>query len=64
MTDGAGIVAPLRETPRGRSYQLRIMAVSAAITLVGQLSGHHALNLLDRNSYPELTAMLKRALHL
>jgi methyl-accepting chemotaxis protein len=37
LTDGAGIVAPLRETPRGRSYQLRIMAVSAAITLVSVL---------------------------
>lgn len=37
---------------------------SAAITLVGQLSGHRALNLLDRNSYPELTAMLKKALQM
>jgi hypothetical protein len=31
---------------------------------VGQLSGQRALNLLDRNSYPELTAMLKKALDL
>ena len=37
---------------------------SAAIRLVGELSGLRALNLLDRNSYPELLAMLQKALDL
>ena len=36
----------------------------AAISLVRELSGHRALNLLDRNTYPELTALLKQALDL
>jgi hypothetical protein len=36
----------------------------AAIRLVKDLSGHHALNLLDRNSYPELVGLLKQALTL
>jgi len=35
---------------------------TAAIALVKQLSGHKALNLLDRNSYPELVALLTQAL--
>lgn len=37
---------------------------SAAITLVSHLSGLHALNLLDRNNYPELLTLLKTALGL
>jgi hypothetical protein len=37
---------------------------SAAIRLVGELSGLRALNLLDRDSYPELLAMLQKALTL
>ncbi|RPH97754.1 MAG: hypothetical protein EHM68_07150 [Lysobacterales bacterium] len=37
---------------------------SAAIRLVGELSGLRALNLLDRDSYPELLAMLQKALAL
>jgi hypothetical protein len=36
----------------------------AAVRLVRQLSGHHALNLLDRRNYPELVGLLKRALDL
>jgi hypothetical protein len=36
----------------------------AAIQLVQELSGLAALNLLDRNSYPKLIEMLKRALRL
>jgi hypothetical protein len=34
----------------------------AAIQLVGQLSGHRALNLLDRRCYPELVELLTGAL--
>jgi hypothetical protein len=34
----------------------------AAIDLVRQLSGHQAMNLLDRNTYPELAELLQRAL--
>jgi hypothetical protein len=37
---------------------------SAAIRLVNQLSGLPALNLLDRNTYPELITLLKKALEL
>jgi hypothetical protein len=37
---------------------------TAATRLVRQLSGHRALNLLDRRTYPELVAMLKEALQL
>jgi hypothetical protein len=37
---------------------------SAAKSLVRQLSGHHAVNLLDRRVYPELVEMLKQALEL
>jgi hypothetical protein len=37
---------------------------SAAIRLVGELSGLRALNLLDRDSYPELLTMLQKALAL
>jgi hypothetical protein len=36
----------------------------AAVRLVRQLSGHHALNLLDRRNYPELVDLLKEALGL
>jgi hypothetical protein len=36
----------------------------AAVRLVRDLSGHRALNLLDRNTYPELVDLLKRALDL
>jgi hypothetical protein len=36
----------------------------AAIQLVKDLTGLEALNLLDRNSYPRLTEMLRRALRL
>jgi hypothetical protein len=35
---------------------------TAAITLVKELSGHKALSLVDRNTYPELLALLKEAL--
>lgn len=37
---------------------------TAAIDLVRELSGHHALNLLDRSTYPELVALLRKALGL
>jgi hypothetical protein len=37
---------------------------TAATRLVRELSGHHALNLLDRNTYPELVSLLKNALQL
>jgi hypothetical protein len=37
---------------------------TAATRLVRELSGHRALNLLDRNTYPELVALLKKALSL
>lgn len=37
---------------------------TAGTRLVRQLSGHHALNLLDRNTYPELVALLQEALQL
>jgi hypothetical protein len=37
---------------------------SAAITLVGHLSGLPAMNLLDRNNYPELLTLLQKALGL
>jgi len=36
----------------------------AAVRLVRELSGHRALNLLDRNTYPELVDLLKKALSL
>ena len=36
----------------------------AAVRLVKQLSGHRALNLLDRRNYPELATLLKHALDL
>lgn len=36
---------------------------TAAIQLVRQLSGHRALSLLDRRTYPELVALLKEALN-
>jgi hypothetical protein len=35
---------------------------TAAIALVKELSGHKALSLLDRNTYPELVALLTEAL--
>ena len=34
----------------------------AAIDLVWELSGHQAMNLLDRNTHPQLVELLKRAL--
>lgn len=37
---------------------------TAAVALVKELSGHKALNLLDRNTYPELVTLLKKALNL
>jgi len=37
---------------------------TAATSLVRQLSGLHALNLLDRSNYPELVNMLREALNL
>ena len=37
---------------------------TCATRLVKELSGHRAMNLLDRNTYPELVAMLKQALNL
>ena len=37
---------------------------TAAVDLVHKLSGLPALNLLDRNTYPELVALLKQALNL
>lgn len=37
---------------------------TAAVELVGKLTGMPALNLLDRKSYPELTRLLKKALDL
>jgi hypothetical protein len=37
---------------------------TAAVKLVKELSGHRALNLLDRNTYPELIALLKQALEI
>lgn len=35
---------------------------TAAVSLVNELSGHKALSLLDRKTYPELVALLKDAL--
>ena len=37
---------------------------TAATRLVRELSGHQAMNLLDRNTYPELVGLLKSALQL
>lgn len=37
---------------------------TAAVTLVHELSGHKALNLLDRNNYPEMVSLLKKALEI
>ena len=37
---------------------------TAAVHLVHELSGHRALNLLDRKTYPELVQLLKQALDL
>jgi hypothetical protein len=37
---------------------------TAAVKLVKELSGHKALNLLDRNNYPELASLLTEALQL
>lgn len=53
---GAGLRADLVTGPAANTV--------AAIRLVKDLSGHHALNLLDRNSYPELVGLLKQALGL
>jgi hypothetical protein len=51
---GSGLRADLVSGPAANTV--------AAIRLVGQLSGHRALNLLDRRSYPELVDMLTEAL--
>ena len=51
---GAGLRADLVTGPAANTL--------AAIGLVHELSGHKALNLLDRNSYPELVELLTRAL--
>lgn len=51
---GAGLRADLVAGPAADTV--------AAIELVRQLSGHKALNLLDRNSYPELVELLQAAL--
>lgn len=53
---GAGLRADLVTGPAANTV--------AAIGLVHELSGHLALNLLDRNTYPELVALLKRTLDL
>jgi hypothetical protein len=53
---GAGLRADLVTGPAANTV--------AAIGLVRELSGHLALNLLDRNTYPELVALLKRTLDL
>jgi len=53
---GAGLQANLVTGPAANTV--------AAVRLVRDLSGHRAMNLLDRNTYPELVQMLKQALHL
>lgn len=53
---GSGLRADLVAGPAANTV--------AAIRLVRQLSGHRALNLLDRRCYPELVEMLTEALHL
>jgi len=53
---GAGLQADLVTGPAANTV--------AAVRLVRELSGHRALNLLDRNTYPELVELLKQALHL
>jgi hypothetical protein len=50
---GSGLRADLVAGPAANTV--------AAIRLVDQLSGHRALNLLDRSCYPELVGMLTRA---
>jgi hypothetical protein len=57
------------QTAYGEHMKADLVAGPAANTtsatrLVRELSGHHALSLLDRNTYPELVAMLKKALQL
>lgn len=51
---GAGLRADLVTGPAANTV--------AAVGLVRELSGHKALNLLDRNTYPELVDLLKSAL--
>jgi hypothetical protein len=53
---GAGLRADLVTGPAANT--------EAAITLVHELCGHRAMNLLDRKTYPELVALLKQALEL
>jgi len=53
---GAGLQADLVTGPAANTV--------AAVRLVRELSGHRALNLLDRNTYPELVDLLKQALTL
>jgi hypothetical protein len=53
---GAGLRADLVTGPAANT--------DAAIALVKDLSGHRALNLLDRKNYPELVRLLKQALAL
>jgi hypothetical protein len=51
---GSGLQADLVTGPAANTV--------AAVRLVRELSGHRALNLLDRNTYPELAELLKQAL--
>jgi len=53
---GAGLQADLVAGPAANTV--------AAVRLVQELSGLQALNLLDRNTYPELVELLKQALDL
>ena len=53
---GAGLQADLVTGPAANTV--------AAVRLVRDLSGHRALNLLDRNTYSELAELLKQALDL
>ena len=51
---GSGLQADLVTGPAANTV--------AAVRLVRELSGHRALNLLDRNTYPKLAELLKQAL--
>ena len=53
---GAGLQADLVTGPAANTV--------AAVRLVQELSGHRAMNLLDRNTYPELVQLIKQALEL
>ncbi|MGD2129185.1 MAG: hypothetical protein PVJ33_13770 [Lysobacterales bacterium] len=57
------------QTAYGKELQADIVSgpaanTTAAVELVRQLSGHRAMNLLDRNNYPELVDLLKAALRI